>query len=158
MEIFDRYIEVSAEDVASASLSDHAPVSLRLRPRREAPTGAPTPKWVAQSPRFREILADAIADMPPSGLGFSENSTPPWRSCNGRRGACVPSSGKVAQTPAERNHWILVGMRAARAADCEGVRKALCPVPQMRSSAGGVNMAVARTLLAFEHSCEAEVG
>lgn len=109
---------------------------------------APTPKWVAQSPRFGELLAEAITEMLPPGLSvFDElDATVALMHWAARR-LRAERAGRVAQSPAEHIHWILVGMRAARASDPEGVRKALCAVPELGDRAGGVNMAVARTPL-----------
>lgn len=102
------------EDVASQSVSDHAPEALRSGQRHSRSAGVgPIPRRVTRNLPFGELLREGIHRLLPHGPGvFEELGATVSLMHLVARQLRAESSERVARTDEERVHWTLVQIRS----------------------------------------------
>lgn len=112
--------------VVDGSLSDDIPVQLVMGTRRARPTGGlPIQRWVTEQPSFSVWVERLVQALLPDGLMvFEEHSAMATSLPRAASEVWAEVLAVGARTPEEQAHWAMVAMRAWRAGDVAGTRRA----------------------------------
>lgn len=137
--------------VVDDNFSGHIPVQLVMGARRERPSGrTPVQSWVARSPRFVHWVTVFTQRMLPEGLSVFDELSAMISIFHCAAGALREEAviGRAGSAE-EQAHWVIVAMRAWRAGDAAGVRRAARAVPALSDCivSGSIDAGKARRLL-----------